>query len=220
MKRVVRMYNADDLYKLLLQDVDDIDASLLDCVRVLKGELVYDVGDLADNLWVLLSGKVRVSRRVASGVEVTRAIYVRGDFFGMKALLFGSEEHDECAVATSDSVLCKIPLECVQRGVKEDPSFAKALNVIIHKRYEKAERRADILHCSDIHCRVREFIYSLSAEFGTEFHGGVLINHPYTQNEIAQLLGTSRPTVNKVLKSLESNEEISFNRKRIVLLKR
>ncbi|MFV0507216.1 MAG: Crp/Fnr family transcriptional regulator [Bacteroidales bacterium] len=218
MKRDVRMYQADNLYKLLLQDVNDVDISMVDGVKVRKNVYIYDVGDMADNLWYLLYGKVRIGRPTTSGGEVTRAIYTRGNFFGIKAHLFGNKAHDEFSLTTANSLLCKIPLDCVKNGLKHDISFARAFNNIIHERYKKAEHRADILHCSDVQCRVKEFLQYLIPDFGTKFQGGTLINHPYTQNEIAQLLGTSRPTINKVLKELENKGEISFNRKRIVLL--
>ena len=69
----------------------------------------------------------------------------------------------------------------------------------------------------DAKTRLMEFLDDLCTEYGydCEKSGDHIINHPYTQKDIASLIGTSRPTLNILLNELKEENKIDFNRKEI-----
>lgn len=73
----------------------------------------------------------------------------------------------------------------------------------------------------DTKTRLKEFIKELAEEFGYENRvtKDTIIRHPYTQKELATLIGTSRPTLNVLLHELQTDGFLRFTRKEITLLK-
>lgn len=84
---------------------------------------------------------------------------------------------------------------------------------------KKIERRLEILLFKDAKTRLIEFLNDLKEEFGTQDENGKkVVIHPYTQSDIAKLIGTSRPTLNILLNELKENKVISFGRKKVTFL--
>ena len=86
-------------------------------------------------------------------------------------------------------------------------------------RFQKLERRLQLLLFKDAKTRLEEFLKELCDEYGydckeTDAH---IINHPYTQKDIASLIGISRPTLNILLNELKEENRIDFNRKQITI---
>ena len=73
----------------------------------------------------------------------------------------------------------------------------------------------------DTKTRLIEFLNELCEDYGydCEKTGDKIINHPYTQKEIASLIGTSRPTLNISLNELKEENFIDFNRNQITIFK-
>lgn len=74
----------------------------------------------------------------------------------------------------------------------------------------------------DSKTRLLEFLNELCEEFGHNCPktGDKVIEHPYTQKDIASLIGTSRPTLNILMNELKDENVINFNRKEIRILKK
>jgi CRP-like cAMP-binding protein len=69
----------------------------------------------------------------------------------------------------------------------------------------------------DSKTRLLEFLQELCTDYGYDCNttGDHIINHPYTQKDIASLIGISRPTLNILMNELKEDEIIDFNRKQI-----
>ena len=87
-------------------------------------------------------------------------------------------------------------------------------------RIQKLERRLQLLLFKDAKTRLLDFLDELCDDYGVgcEETGGMKIKHPYTQKDIANLIGTSRPTLNLIMNELKEDGIIDFNRKEIFLL--
>ena len=77
----------------------------------------------------------------------------------------------------------------------------------------------ELLLFKDAKTRVEEFLKELADDYGkpTDNTGEIIINHPYTQKEIATLIGTSRPTLNSILNQFKEEKRIDFHRNTIIL---
>ena len=92
---------------------------------------------------------------------------------------------------------------------------------VIGFRLRKLERRLQLLLFKDAKTRLLEFLDELCVDYGydCEKTGDKVIQHPYTQKDIASLIGTSRPTLNILLNELKEESVIEFNRKEIRIYK-
>ena len=102
----------------------------------------------------------------------------------------------------------------------------KTLSLKIYKifgfRIKKLERRLQLLLFKDIKTRLLEFLNELCEQYGhdCEKTGDKVIEHPYTQKDIASLIGTSRPTLNSLMNELKEAKIIDFTRKEIRIIQK
>ena len=105
--------------------------------------------------------------------------------------------------------------------LRENKEFSLKIYKFIGYRFKKLERRLQLLLFKDTKTRLKEFIKELSDDFGYKnvITGDMIIRQPYTQKEMASLIGTSRPTLNILLNELKEENFIDFDRKEITLKK-
>lgn len=103
--------------------------------------------------------------------------------------------------------------------LKNNEDFNVSIYKFIGYRFKKLERRIQLLLFKDTKTRLKEFILELSNDFGevNPTTKEIVISHPYSQKELATLIGTSRPTLNGMLNELKAEKYISFIGKSIIL---
>jgi CRP-like cAMP-binding protein len=101
--------------------------------------------------------------------------------------------------------------------MRDNQTFSLKVYKFIGYRLKRLERRLQLLLFKDTKTRLTEFLKELCADYGydCEETGDKVIQHPYTQKDIASLIGTSRPTLNILLNQLKEDNIIAFSRKTI-----
>jgi CRP-like cAMP-binding protein len=183
-----------------------------------KKDYVYFDKDSSQTVYLINSGKVKLGYYTEEGNEVVKAILSKGEVFGEKAFLGEGKRNEFAQSVDNSTVICPIPVDTLQNMMKNNTSFTLSFYKLISFRIKKLERRLEILLFKDIRKRTMEFIKELKKEFGiTLVNGDTLIKHPYSQKEIATLIGASRPSLNIVLNNLKEEGYLSFNGKEIIL---
>lgn len=186
-----------------------------------KGDYVYFEADAANKVFMINQGKVKVGYTTEEGEEIITAILVKGQIFGEKAIL-GEEKRNEFAQAIeNETSICVIKLDVMYDLLRRNNEFSLKIYKFIGYRFKKLERRLQIMLFKDAKTRLLEFIKELGEEYGfiNAITGDKIIRHPYTQKDIAALIGLSRPTLNVLINELQSEKVLTFDRKEIVLLK-
>ncbi|MEL4307290.1 Crp/Fnr family transcriptional regulator [Joostella sp. CR20] len=185
-----------------------------------KEDYIYFENDHSDKIYLIENGKVKIGYYTEDGREVVKAIHVKGDVFGEKAII-GEEQRDEFAVALSEVSICCLTVETLLSLMKDNQHFSLKIYKFIGLRFKKIERRLSILLFKDVKTRLLEFINELSEQYGAhcEHTGNYIIKHPYTQKDMASLLGTSRPTLNCLFNELKEDGILNYNRRAIILYK-
>lgn len=186
-----------------------------------KNDFVYFEEDNADKIFLITSGKVKIGYVTDDGDEIITAILSKGEIFGEKAIL-GEEKRNEFAqVIDGETSICPITSEMMIELLRENKEFSIKIYKFIGFRFKKLERRLQLLLFKDTKTRLKEFIKELSEDFGYKnvITGDMIIRQPYTQKEMATLIGTSRPTLNILLNELKDEHYLDFNRKEIILKK-
>ena len=106
--------------------------------------------------------------------------------------------------------------------MRDNVSISFKIYKFIGLRIKRLERRLKLLLYKDTRTLLLEFFKELCEDYGYECEetGDHIIKHPYTQKDIATLIGTSRPTLNTLMNELKNENLIDFDRKELRLLKK
>lgn len=184
-----------------------------------KSDYIYFEEDSASKVYVIEKGKVKIGYYSDNGIEVVKSILTRGDMFGEKAILGEDKRTDFAQSLENNTVICPIQVTTLHELMRDNQTFSFKVYKFIGMRFRKLERRLQLLLFKDTKTRVLEFLEELKEDYGycCPNTGDMVIKHPYTQKDIASLIGTSRPTLNVILNELKDSNYIDFDRREIRL---
>lgn len=184
-----------------------------------KSDYIYFEEDQSNKVYLIEKGKVKIGFYTEDGNEVVKAILTKGDLFGEKAIL-GEDKRDEFAMSVSkETSICPVGVDTMHDLMRDNKTFSFKIYKLIGFRLKKLERRLELILFKDARTRVEEFLKELAEEYGQSCPetGETVIKHPYTQKEIASLIGTSRPTLNAIMNEFKEEKKIDFGRREIRL---
>ncbi|MFI1743489.1 Crp/Fnr family transcriptional regulator [Thalassobellus sediminis] len=186
-----------------------------------KKDYIYFEEDSSNKVYLIERGKVKIGYYSEDGEEIVKAILTKGELFGEKAIL-GETKREEFAQSIDNGTnICPIGIETMHGLMRDNQTFSFKIYKIIGFKLKKLERRLQLLLFKDTKTRLLEFLSELCEDYGydCEKTGDKVILHPYTQKDIASLIGTSRPTLNILLNELKEEKVIEFSRKEIRIYK-
>jgi CRP/FNR family cyclic AMP-dependent transcriptional regulator len=184
-----------------------------------KEDFIYFQEDSANRVYLIEKGKVKIGHYTEEGEEVIKAILTKGELFGEKAIL-GVEKRDEFAKSVDNTTsICPVGVETMHDLMRDNKPFSFRIYKLIGFRIKRLERRLERILFKDAETRVDEFLKELAEDYGHSCPntGDTVIKHPYTQKDIAHLIGTSRPTFNAIMNKFKEEKRIDFSRKEIRL---
>jgi len=187
-----------------------------------KKDYIYFEEDSANKVYLIEKGKVKIGYYGGDGEEIVKAILTRGELFGEKAIL-GDNIRDEFAQSIdNETSICPIGVQTMYELMRDNQNFSFKVYKFIGFKFKKLERRLQLLLFKDTKTRLKEFLDELCDEYGYDCPktGDHVIKHPYTQKDIASLIGTSRPTLNIFLNELREENYIDFRRREIRIIKK
>lgn len=185
--------------------------------RLARGETVFDEGDSGDTLYVVLAGKVKLSRSSADGRESLLMVLGPGEMFG-ELSLFDPGPRLSSATAVSASDVISLGHDNLVSFLHGHPQVAMQLLAGMAHRLRRTNEGLSDLVFTDVPGRVAKALLDLAAKFGRRTEEGVRVTHDLTQEELAQLVGASRETVNKALADFASRGWLRLGAKSVVLL--
>ena len=163
-----------------------------------RGEAVFHEGEQGDTLYIVLSGKVKVGRRAADGRENMLSVMGPSDMFG-ELSLFDPGPRTATATVLTDARLASLAHSSLRPWITDRPEIAEQLLRVLARRLRRTNDALADLIFTDVPGRVAKALLGLAERFGTQEAEGVRVHHDLTQEELAQLVGASRETVNKAL---------------------
>ena len=184
--------------------------------RVAPGRRLFDEGQRAPSLVVIMRGRVKVSALTLDGEERLLALRSAGDLLGEMATLTG-RPRTATVTAIDDVRAVVVPADAFERLWHTEPVIASALVRALVHRVEEADRsRMDLL--DEAPARVRRLLADLVARFSVrEPGGGARIDVPLTQDELASLAFASRGVVATVLRDLRDQGLVRTGRRELVI---
>ena len=182
-----------------------------------KGETLFNEGDAGDRLYVLLSGKIKLSHASGDGRESVFTVLGPGDMFG-ELSVFDPGPRTSTAVAVTDSVVLGLSQGQLRPWLRARPEVAHALLQALANRLRRTSETMSDLVFADVPGRVAKALLDLGEKFGESTATGLLVAHDLTQEELAQLVGASRETVNKALADFATRGWIRIETKSVEIL--
>lgn len=208
----------------LLQGVEpeaaDELAGQFEYVDVHRGRVIFNEGEIGDQLYIVLSGKVKLGRHAADGRENVVAILGPSDQFG-ELSVFDPGPRMSTATAVTDARLAVLSKQALHPWIAKRPEIAERLLQVFGRRLRRTEHMLADLIFTDVPGRVAKALLQLAQRFGSiDSTGALRVTHDLTQEELAQLVGASRETVNKALADFATRGWLRLEGRTVVILDR
>lgn len=205
----------------LLSQLDPHDMELLigfsRVVRFGPEELIFNKGDPGDSLYAILKGRVGIKTVSEEGKEIFLNILEAGDVFGEIAFLDG-RERTAGAVAMQPTELLRVGRAEFMPFLEEQPKLClRLMNVLC----ERLRWTSDIIESTiffDIPHRLAKRLLTLVKDYGRETDVGIRLNIKLSQEDLANMLGVTRESVNKGIRSLQKDGTIIYDEGYIIIL--
>jgi cAMP-binding proteins - catabolite gene activator and regulatory subunit of cAMP-dependent protein kinases len=185
--------------------------------RVERGVTIFREGEPGDRLFVIRTGKVKLGQTSGDGRETLLAVLGPGEMFG-ELSLFDPGPRTATATVVADAHIYELGHDQIVRWLEVYPGAARHMLHALARRLRRTNEALGDLVFSDVPGRVAKALLDLSRRFGVEVPEGLRVNHDLTQEELAQLVGASRETVNKALADFVSRGWIRLEGRSVVLL--
>ena len=162
------------------------------CVR---GQQILAPDDPPDRIHIVKGGRVRVYRVTPDGKQLTLDIYEKGTILGDMTLLGQDRLPEAYAEAIDEAVICTITPDELRRLIERYPIIG--VNIIRHlsRRLQAAERELEAMAYQRVDQRLARRLLDLGRRFGVTTDRGTLIQARLTQQELAEMVGTTRETL-------------------------
>ncbi len=199
--------------------IDDAEAlaSQLEYVDVPKGNMIFSQGEHGDSLYIVMSGKVKLGRKTRDGRENMLAVFGPSDLCG-ELSVFDPGPRTSNAVALTDARLAHLRQASLLPWIAERPQIAEQLLRVLARRLRRTNDMLADLIFTDVPGRVAKHLLLLAQRFGLREGAALRVTHDLTQEELAQLVGASRETVNKALADFASRGWLRLEGKSVVIL--
>jgi CRP/FNR family transcriptional regulator, cyclic AMP receptor protein len=169
--------------------------------RFRRNEVIFHQGDPGDSLHVVASGAVKIVLPSPEGDEAIIATLRAGDFFGELALLDGAP-HSATATAVEPVETMSLSRAPFQRLLDEDRAMRMALLSGLAAELRRLTGQVEELHFLDLAGRLAMRLVRLAQDRDPVAKGEVHLHWPYTQSDLAAMIGGTRQSVNKLLSPL------------------
>ena len=205
----------------LFAELDDGSAEALEkamgTLRLSKGEILFREGETEDRLYVVVAGKIKLGRSGSAGRVNLLAVLGPGQMFG-ELSVFDPGPRSTTATAVTAAEVRTLEHDELMGWIEGHPEVARSLLGQLAARLRRANDVVADLVFSDVPGRVAKQLLELARRFGDRKDDGVHVHHDLTQEELAQLVGASRETVNKALADFAARGWIRLEPRSVTLL--
>ena len=199
------------------QQIEDLaDLTLTRTFR--RGEVIILAEEIGETFFVICRGQVKVSITHQDGREVILSLLGPGKVFGELSLLDG-QPRSANVVALKETELMTLSRTAFVQLMLDTPQIATALLAELASRLRKTDRKIEGLALLDVTSRIARTLLQLAEDQGRETEQGSLVESRPTHQQLANMAGTTRETVSRVLKRLEAQGYLVCTGRTILILR-
>jgi len=181
-----------------------------------RNQVIFVEEDTGNYMYLVVTGKVKVVKAAGAGKETLLAIHRAGDFFGEMSLLDGKTA-PATVVAMEDSTIISISRANFHKYLMHNEKILMQVVQVLCARLRQVWLTQS-LSSSSAHERICMTIYQLARRHGIPDPRGTLIDLKITHQELAEMAGTSRETVTRVLTGLRKQGIIKIDQRRLIVV--
>lgn len=182
-----------------------------------KGQTIFYEEDMGTGFYIIISGQVKIVMLSNDGREHILGLLRERDFFGEMSILDG-EPRSATAIALMDTKAISITREDFTKVLRNNPDISIKIMFVLCKRLRRADRHVESLAFLSAPGRVARTLAELADEQGIQEGSKVIINHKMTRQEFANIAGTSRETLTRVLMDFQDEGILDISKNQIILV--
>jgi CRP-like cAMP-binding protein len=186
-------------------------------IRLPKGEAAFRQGDPAEKFFLLLHGRLRVTRLNPQGQQMVVRFIAPGDMFGV-AMAIQVEAYPGTATAAVDSLALTWPNAVWSDLLARHPSLAVKTMQSLGARLQDSQKRILDLSTQQVEQRIAGAVLQLAQQAGRKTDDGLLIDFPLSRQDLAEMIGATLHTVSRTLSAWEEMGLVECGRQRVVVL--
>jgi CRP/FNR family transcriptional regulator len=180
------------------------------------GQTLFLQGDPTDEMFLIKGGRVKLSKVLEDGTELTLDIRKAGDFVGEN--MFSEEGHyPVSAYCLEDTLTCGFSRSQFEQLVLQHPKVGLQIIKNLSERISWLTRRVGSLAVTNIEDRLYRVLTSVAKEHGTISPQGTVIQFPLTHEDLSFLTGAHRVSITRAMKALKAAGKILHEDKRLIL---
>ncbi|HHX73399.1 MAG TPA: Crp/Fnr family transcriptional regulator [Firmicutes bacterium] len=182
-----------------------------------KGTILFLEGDRGEALYVIASGRVKISKSSADGREQILHILGSGDIFA-EVVLFDRGPYPATAEAAEDTHCWLLHNTAMEQLLQAQPMLAIKLLRVMSRRLRQAQILIRDLALHDVYGRMAGLLLRLLKREGKPHKKGIILDLQLTRQEMASMIGTSRETVARVLSRFQKDGILLLEKQKIIIL--
>lgn len=182
-----------------------------------KGEIIYFSSSDVPRIFLLKKGNIKIVAVDEEGNETIKDIIQKGDLFGELTLETDNQANEYAKVLSDDVIICSFLLSDFEDLLLRNPSLALSYTKFVGLKMKRIKNSYANLISKDARTRLLQFLKDWAEREGKRTTNKVVLENYLTQNDIAQIICTSRQTATQLLNEMETNGMIVYNRKEIII---
>ena len=182
-----------------------------------KGDIIYFSSSDLPRVFLLKKGNIKIVSIDEDGNETIKDIIEKGDLFGELELDSDRNSNEYAKALTDDIIICSFLLSDFEDLLLRNPGLALSYTKFVGLKLKRIKNNYANLVSKDAKTRLLTFIKDWAARDGKKEGNKVTIQNYLTQNDIAQIICTSRQTATVLLNELEENGLMHYGRKEIII---
>lgn len=200
------------------QEINKI-TNMVQHITFKKGELLLEEGERTDNLFIIHSGKVKLTKWSLHGKEQILHFLTKGDFFGENNLFHKNAVSNLNAYAIEETKICLLTKADFDSILEENQNISFKLLKTLTQRLSHTEDLAQLLSTKDPEVRIAHMLLEFCEKFGSEKEDGILIQLPLTREEISSYVGLTRETLSRKLSKFVDSGWLTLIGNKQILIK-
>jgi CRP-like cAMP-binding protein len=182
-----------------------------------KGEIIYFSSSDVPRIFLLKKGNIKIVAVDEEGNETIKDIIQKGDLFGELTLENDENSNEYAKVLTDDVAICSFLMSDFEDLLLKNPSLALSYTKFVGLKMKRVRNSYSNLISKDAKTRMYQFLKDWAEKEGKRTENKVVLENYLTQNDIAQIICTSRQTATQLLNELEEKGLLHYGRKEIII---
>jgi CRP-like cAMP-binding protein len=182
-----------------------------------KGDIIYFSSSDVPRVFLLKKGNIKIVAVDEDGNETIKDIIQKGDLFGELTLESDANSNEYAKALTDEIIICSFLLSDFEELLLQNPSLALSYTKFVGLKMKRIKNSYSNLISKDAKTRLYQFLKDWAEKEGKRIGNKVVIENYLTQNDMAQVICTSRQTATQLLNEMEVNGLLHYNRKEIII---